>query len=265
VIDNHAWLALGVLLVAMQLVVWLGHRHGLQTRHAEAPPVPTEAVSALIALLGLLLAFTVSMAVSRFDARKQLVSDEANAIGTAALRARLLPEPYASESAGLFREYVARRVRWGDLARSSPLEAALLGDGERLQHELWKRAIAAADARRDPHSALYIAALNEVIDLQEARANVRTNRVPETVLLVLAGLSLLALAVASATYGSNGMRARRDLHVLAFAVWLVIWLIVDLDQPRRGFVKIGQDPMRRLLASLGGEPADAAAQAGADR
>ncbi|HEU4427787.1 MAG TPA: hypothetical protein VFT98_03450 [Myxococcota bacterium] len=150
-------------------------------------------------------------------------------------------------------------MRRGDLPRSSPLEASLLGSDQRVQRELWERAIAASEARRDPHGALYIASLNEVIDIQEERVNVRANRVPETVLYVLAGLSLLALTVASATYGSNGMRGRRDLHLLAFAVWLVIWLIVDLDQPRRGWVQISQSPMHRLLASLVAEAGNGSA------
>lgn len=249
-IDEYSRLALGVLLAAVHASVWLAHRLGRRARGAGAESVPTDGASALVALLGLLLAFTVSMAVARFEARKQLVVAEANAIGTAALRAQLLPEPLAQESAPLFREYVAGRLRWSEAPRDAPLQAQQERADAALHARLWELAIAAGDAPRDEQHALYVAALNELIDVHSERVHGRTNRVPETVLLLLAAIAVIALAVVGAIHGRNGTRRARDLHALAFSIWLVILLIVDLDQPRRGFIQVGQAPLAALAETL---------------
>ena len=191
------------------------------------------------------------MAVSRFDARKQLVIEEANAIGTAALRTELLPQPFAAESAALFREYVAGRLRWSEAARGAPIQAEQARADVALHARLWRLAIASAEVRRDDQHAIYIEALNAVIDIHAERTNLRSNRVPDAVLVLLAIIAALAVGVAGGVQGRSGSSSARDLHALTFAVWLVIALIVDLDQPRRGFIQVSQAPLAQLADALG--------------
>jgi hypothetical protein len=121
--------------------------------------------AAVLGLLALLLGFTFSMAASRFEARKELVRDETNAIGTTYLRTQFLPEPYKSNAARLLRQYVDTRL---ELQQFSHIPESLADINVRtahLQDQLWSEAVAVAD--RDPRSVptgLFIQALNEVID-----------------------------------------------------------------------------------------------------
>ena len=202
----------------------------------------------MLALLGLLLGFSVSLAVDRFDARKQLVIEEANAIGTAELRARLLPEPASSQSRALYAQYLDRRLEWGEAAGDEASQRRLASEAGEIQARLWRLALDGAASTPAPIVTFYAGALNEVIDREAERAQMRLNRVPETVLLLLAATTLLANALFAGVLGRNARKRTLDLHALAFATWLVIALIVDLDQPRRGWVQISQEPLRRLQA-----------------
>ena len=152
------------------LAVELGYRLGLiwqRRNHAdEVGPIGTMA-GATLALLAFLLAFVTGMSVNRFDNRRGLVVDEANAIGTTYLRAGYLDEPYASKSRALLREYVDVRI-----AALDPSKLAEMRDrSEQIHAELWSRAemVARANAQ-SPVAALYIQSLNEVIDLHTKRA-----------------------------------------------------------------------------------------------
>src|SRR5262249_43004420 len=164
--------------------------------------------AAVLALLGLLLGFSFSMAVSRFDARKQLVVEEANAIGTAYLRARLLPAPQREEVVELLRRYVENRIA----AAETRDGAAMQGTEQRaaeLQEQLWARAARAAD--RDPRSVvtgLFIQSLNDVFDIKEKRTVGLINHVPESALLLVAVVALCGTGLVGY---SCGLGARRML------------------------------------------------------
>jgi hypothetical protein len=97
-----------------------------------------------------------------------------------------------------------------------------------------------------PTFALYESALNEMFDVAAARTHVRANRIPETVLLLLGVMALLANGLFAGVLGRNHKKDIVDLHFLAFATWLVIALIVDLDRPRRGWVQVSQEPLSQL-------------------
>lgn len=200
-------------------------------------------------MLALLLGFTVSMAETRFEARKHLVIEEANAIGTAALRTDLLPPPVAERSRELFVRYLAARIRWGEEAGAPARQAEIQREESELQAELWQLSVAASTQRPSPTTALYVNALNAVIDLQAERAYTRANRVPPTVLFLLATIALLSTFALAVSLGQRGKRSAA-LHGLALATWLVFWLIVDLDQPRRGWIQVSQGPLVRLHQSL---------------
>ena len=239
-------LTLLALWVAVHVLTECAWRVGRRRGAAPEDDVSVEPASALLAVLGLLLAFTVSMAVDRFDARKQLVIDEANAIGTAELRSRLLPEAARAESRPLFDAYLDRRVRWGEGAGDEATQERLAREATDLQNRLWQIAERAAASTPTPVFALYESSLNKVIDIAAERSHVRANRIPETVLLLLAVTMLLANGLFAGVLGRKRKKSRLDLHLLALATWLVVALIVDLDRPRRGWVRVSQQPLVRL-------------------
>ena len=204
--------------------------------------------AAILGVLALLLGFTMSMAVSRFAVRKQLVLDEANAIGTSLLRAQLLPSPEGSEIARLLREYVNVRVQYGtagnDLARLESLHTQTA----HLQTELWTRA--ATYAQRDPSptkGGLLLQSLNQAIDLEATRWTAFQNHVPQSVIYVNAVVGLLAAMLVGYAFGVNGRRNIFSMCVLALAITLVLGVITDLDRPRTGFIRANQQPMIDLL------------------
>ena len=197
----------------------------------------------ILGVLGLLLGFTMSMAVSRFEVRKQLVLDEANAIGTSCLRTELLPVPQGSEIASLLRQYVDVRVQYGTAGNDLPLDA-LHTQTVRLQNEFWARAV--AYGQKDPNpvrAGLLLQSLNQAIDLESARTMALQNHVPASVIYVNAIVGLLAAMVVGYAFGLNGRRQIFSMCVLALAITLVLTLIIDLDRPRSGLIRISQQPM----------------------
>ena len=199
---------------------------------------------AILGVLALLLGFTMYTAVSRFDARKQLVLDEANAIGTSRLRTALLPAPEGPEIASLLRQYIDIRVQYGtsgnDLARLDGLNVQTA----RLQNEFWARATAYGQKDPDPvRAGLLLQSLNQVIDLESARRLAFQNPVPESVIYVNCIVGLLASMLVGYTFGLSGRRQIFSTCVFALAITLVLALIIDLDRPRSGFIRVSQQPM----------------------
>ena len=204
----------------------------------------TTVEAALLGILGLLLGFTMSMAVSRFEIRKQLVLDEANAIRTSYLRARLLHAPEGSEMANLLRQYIDVRVQYGtpgyDLAR----RASLRTQSARLLDELWARAVDYAQKDADPaRSNLLLQSLNQVFDLEAARWMAFQDPVPDTVIYVNGIVGLLAVLLVGYAFGLHGRRQIFSGCVLALAITLVFGVIIDLDRPGTGFIQVGQQSM----------------------
>jgi membrane protein YdbS with pleckstrin-like domain len=206
-------------------------------------------VGSMLALMAFLLAVTMGMASDRFDSRRQLVLDEANAIGTVYLRAGYLPEPASDQSRELLRAYAPLRVNTADEAQ---LEANFARSGE-LQDELW--AIAESLAREEPGSevlALYISALNDMIDLGESRLTaIQYARVPETVILLLYLGAALTLGMVGFHAGLHRHRSLISAVVLVIILGAVIMLVVDLDRPRRGFLQVSQQPMLDVIDQIG--------------
>jgi hypothetical protein len=204
-------------------------------------------VGATLALLALMLAFTFGLAGSRFEDRRQVVLSEANAIGTAYLRAGLLPEPMRTETQSLFREYLDVRL---DAVNPDKLSYAIT-KSEELQNRLWAQAVAASEKDRSPIAALFIQSLNEVIDLHAVRmlAALRS-RVPAVIWIVLFLLSFLSMAMMG--YHEALTNSRRSIAILALILGFssVLFLIVDLDRPRQGTLQVSQQAMIDLRNSM---------------
>ncbi len=249
-------LALGLavaLLGALLLVIELGRRIG--TRAMAGDPVGTQAGAgvvdaAVFGLLGLLVAFTFSGAATRFEARRQLVVEEANAIGTAYLRLDVLPAAAQPALRARFREYLDSRLA---AYRAMPDMAAVeaeLGRTTRLQEEIWHRAVAACGEPGVAPStpALVLPALNAMIDIVTTRTVAARTHQPMAIFAMLFALVLVGALLVG--YGMSGAPSRNLVHMIGFAlaVTVVIYVILDLEFPRVGLIRL--DRFDRVLEEL---------------
>jgi hypothetical protein len=229
-----------LLLVAVALEI--GHRLGRRLTHADEEEVASLR-AAVIGLAGLLLAFSLSMAQTRYDLRKNLVVEEGNAIGTLYLRADVLTDAAAGELRDRLRRYIDVRIGLHlshfDEARRARAER----DQSRLQHEMWS--IVMREELRDPRlttTPLVTTVMNEVIDIAATRKAADANRVPNAVLLLL----VVAITLAGLAIGYRPGERRRGTAVAAsFAILatLTLFTLLDLDRPTRGLVRISEQPL----------------------
>jgi hypothetical protein len=232
-----------------------GFRLGLRRHDGIADAARSEfgtVQGAILGMLGLLLAFTFSMAVQRYDLRRQLVLEEANDIGTTYLRAAMLPEPAATTARDLLRRYVDVRLRVQAGGDERATVAAMVADSEPLHAALWEQAVAVARSRPDALPvALFVQSLNAVIDDHAKRLTAFEARVPDFVLEMLALFAVVA--VVGVGYGCGLAGGRSPFAMLGFALLLtaLALVILDLDQPRQGLITVNQAPMRALRASIG--------------
>jgi hypothetical protein len=241
-----------LLIVAILLVVFeVGYRVGRwwQVRTPEETEGPTGVlVGSLLALLAFLLAITMGMASDRFDARRALVLEESNAIGTTYLRAGYLPAPYGDESRALLREYVPLRINVADRQRL----AANFARSAEIHSELWAIVELVAREQSSDIFALYIESLNETIDLHSTRVtSLVYGRVPETVVILLILGAALTLGMVGYSAGLTGRRGLLSAVVLVVVLAAVLTLVIDLDRPREGFLQVSQQPMIDLMEQLG--------------
>jgi hypothetical protein len=230
-------LFLGVLLFLV-----IGRRIGVR-RAAQDPEGARAGVAAVegavFGLMGLLIAFTFSGAAARFDARRQLIVDEANAIGTAWLRLDLVPATAQPAIRQGFRDYLdSRLATYRNLSDREAVEQEW-ARSVRLQGEIWTRAVAAC---REPGTQqatmLLLPALNQMIDISTTRAMATRMHPPVIIFAMLFGLSLIAALLAG--FAMVGGRSPSWLHVIGFAAVMAItvYVILDLEYPRRGLIRV---------------------------
>jgi len=246
----------GVFVLTMALCVTLVEvgaaysRAGLRNSAKAPDRPPGSMVGSLLGLLAFTLAFTFSMAADRFSARKALVLDESNAIGTTYLRAALLPPKEGLEIRRLLREYTAARV-----SVSKENAEAVAKQSEAIHGRLWAQTkLVAAEPMDSEIRSLFIASLNETIDLHQSRKTVGMQyRIPSTIWLVLYLLITLAMLAVGYQVGMSGARRLRGAPVLALAFSLVILMIADLDRPAEGFLRVNQQPLIDVQHSMAGD------------
>jgi hypothetical protein len=211
--------------------------------------------SATLGLLALIIGFTFAMTLSRFEARRDAIVNEANAIGTTALRARLLPQPYRTETLNLLREYVRIRLDVIESNRSLAELETSVDRSNAIQEALWQqaKAVAANDNGMVP-TGLFIVTLNEMIDNQGKRLAALRNRVPNLVLLGLFGIAAVGGGFAGYASGLDAKRTRLPLYLMGLLVCSVILVILDLDRPSSGFIRNDHQPMIDTAAAIAGFP-----------
>lgn len=252
-LDPLPILVVFVLIAVILLAVFeVGYRVGRwwQEKTPDEKEGPTSMlVGSLLALMAFLLAVTMGMASDRFDTRRGLVLEEANAIGTTYLRAGYLPEPARTDSRELLREYVPLRINVADRQQL----AANYARSTEIHADLW--AIAEELARTTPDSdllGLYIETLNQTIDLHATRATaIVYARVPETVLILLIIGAALTMGMVGYSAGLTRRRSFLGAAVLVIVLSAVLTLVVDLDRPRDGFLQVSQQPLIELQDQIG--------------
>jgi hypothetical protein len=250
--DLPAWSAFVLTLFWILGAFELGYRFGA-VRHRSASdekPGPVGQLGvATLGMLGFFLAFAFGLAANRYEGKRQLVIDEANAIGTTYLRADFLEEPARGKARQLLREYVETRLaplRGGDLVQA-------IARSEALQAELWALVVAnTAGAQATPRTGLLIASLNETIDLHGKRliAGVHS-RIPVPIFVVLDLMTVLAMV--SIGYHAALSETRRSPAIVPLALTLavVMWLIAELDRGHEGLLMVSQQPLVEALRGMG--------------
>jgi hypothetical protein len=206
---------------------------------------------AVLGLLALMIAFSFAIALSRFEARRDAVLDEANAIDTTALRARLLPSPYGAEALKSLREYVQIRLGITQKVASTAELKSTIDRSNEIQEALWQNAMSLAAKDTGMATSLYIQALNGMIDSQAKHLEALRSRVPNIVFVALYGVAMMAFALAGYANGLLEVRrVRLPVYITGVLVSAVILLIQDLDRPTGGFIQVSQQPMIDTAASI---------------
>jgi len=251
--SNEAVIALGflaLLVAGIEIGFNLGRRSKSRLTDKVRSDVSTMSAT-LLGLLGLLLGFTISMAVFRYETRTQLVQEEANAIGTAYLRTQVLPDEDRDAFAGLLSAYVDSRLHYAGLSKDPEEIRTAREECLRLNGEIWARAAnyAKKDLQMVP-SGLFLQTLNDAIDLESTRWMSFNNRVPETVIYLNGLVALLAVNMLGYSLGLGGHRHLYSTCLLAVAIAVVMVVSIDLDRPRQGLVHVSQQPMIELQKQL---------------
>lgn len=240
-------ITVGVVLLSVECGFRYG-RYRLQRGSTEREGPVGSMVSATLALLAFLLAFTFSMAASRFEDRRVGVVNEANAIGTAYLRAGYLPDAARDEIRRLLREYLDTRLTLRRLEQVPEI----LAHSDMIHTRLWTQVEQLA--KNDPHSVpvgLLIQSLNDLIDLHTKRVSAGLHsRIPDTIWIVLFVVTVLAMGATGYQegLGSNNRTPVTFALVMAFAG--VIYLISDLDRTHEGYLNVSQRSLIELQKSI---------------
>ena len=208
-------------------------------------------VGSMLGLLALLLAFSFAMGVDRYEERRHLVVQEANAIGTSYLRAQLLDEPHRTRLSNLLINYTENRIALGTADREN-IPGRLAGN-DRLLTEIWAAVTAARDsAQAHGITVPLLATYNEVIDLDTERKVARIVRVPEAVLFLLYGFLVITAGILG--FVLEERRAWFGAGVLFVLLSLYVSIIADLNRPASGNIRESQEPMLMLRQSLKSQP-----------
>lgn len=252
----------GIFLVTVgfvMLAIEAGYRYGraVHKRSEDEKESPVSAIAgSILGLVAFMLAFTFGLVANRFDDRKSLVREEANAIRTAWARSDFLPEPDRAEAKRLFFGYVDRGLEAIQGIQSgaqsiSHMEKAV-AEAKATQRRLWDMAV--ANARRDMNSdvaALYVESLNEMASVRANRVMIGLrHRVPPPIWIVLYTLTFCGMASVGYQTGIAGSRRSSARPFLALSFSMVVTLIAALDRPDSPFLKVSQLPLIELRGQM---------------
>jgi hypothetical protein len=254
--ETPSLVIIGLLLLATIAVVeagiLVGRKYGRNTWN-NAHDIHTALTTAVLALMALMLAFTFSLSVTRFDLRKNLIVSEATAIQSVRNGVDYLaPQPKA-QALTLLGSYLQQRIAFLEVGNDPPREREAIAKSRSLHTEMWKIATDSAnyeapdaEVRSVQYSEL-TEALLKLNDVSRQREAARERRVPQAALLMLFALALGSGAVLAYISGASAHPDRLATYVVLCLVCLVIYLIIDFDRPRRGLMRLDSAPLRELV------------------
>lgn len=248
-----AVILLAVLLFSLEIGYTLGKWMKNRQEHDAISGSKDIAVGSMFALLGLIMAFTYAFTVSRADQRKQVIVDEANAIGTAFLRTELTSEPERSELRRLLLDYARTRVANTAISKDTQAFKKAVARSMMVQAELWPatvRMVKGKSGSPGPLEISIVQAINEVLDMQGQRAKNATDRLPGVTLLMLVFIAAASLAVAGFNSGLDGPLNRWRMTILTSVLAMVMLIIIDFDLPMRGFIEVSQMPLEKVIDGM---------------
>lgn len=226
------------------VALWIGRRLGKKVlaRHGSiGHDGVTSLETAVFALLGLMIAFTFSGALNRFDVRRAQAVDEANAMGTAWLRIDLLPSTAQPKLRESFKGYVDARIATYDKLPDIVAARAEVARASELQGVVWAQAVTALRSAqaRPGTDLLVLPALNQMFDLSTVRVTATQIHPPMMIYAMLIGLAVASALLAG--YQTAAEKAYDWVHQVGFAtiVALTVYVILDIEYPRLGFIRIG--------------------------
>lgn len=235
------------ILIAYEIFFRIGTFYQKITDH-EVKSQSSAIQTGILGLLALLLGFTFNMALQRFDNRSHAVIKEANAIGTALLRTKLLPKPYDSTTYSLLQKYVDLRIEISSVDLTIKTQRKSIDDKtDEIQNLIWDESINAA--RIDPRpvtTGYFIASLNDLIDARGERNNLLQRHVPEVILFLLFFTFIIGGAMMGYTSGLGLKRAYIPTVIFSLLLVLVVFIILDLDRPKRGLIMVNQGSLIEL-------------------
>jgi hypothetical protein len=203
-------------------------------------------LGATLTLLALIIGFSFSMAVSRYDERKNYEEAEANAIGTEYVRADLLPTRDALRVRELLKKYVDQRVLFYTTGSQQRL-ATINADTAELQNELWSAVLPGAAAQPTPPLALVVSGMNDVLNSQGYTQAAWWNRIPIAAWALMAAIAVCCNLLIG--YGAH-RTDRRIFLIVPVAVSIAFFLISDIDSPRGGTIRVAPQNLLSLSQSL---------------
>lgn len=239
-----------LMLLGMAAGYFIGkYRHGIVDE--EFRTQTTAVQGSLLGLLALLLGFTFSLALARHDTRSEAVVHEANAIGTAWLRIGFLSEAEQPEARADLRRYLRLRTEAGEVSADQHVRRdRLVANAEATFDELWEQAARLTAAGGGPALVSYATALNDMIDALGTRDAAIERHVPEIVLMMLFVTFILSGAMLGYGAGVTGSLPATPVYLMLLLIVLLVFMIIDLDRPRRGLIEVNQEPMRALLVTI---------------
>jgi hypothetical protein len=242
-----------VLMLLMSLVLfWIAAKIGAFL-HARQKNVDSNTfedfkltLGATLTLLGLIIGFTFSMAVSRYDQRKNLEEEEANAIGTEYNRADLLSANEASTVRALLKSYLDQRILFYVTSNAEQLRE-INEHTSKIQGELWKSVAAAASEQPTPIRSIVISGMNDVLNSQGYTQAAWWNRIPTAAWALMITIGLFCNLMVG--YVADG-RSALLLWVLPIALGVSLFLIADIDSPGFGVIRVNPRNLQSLATSL---------------
>ena len=243
-----------VVMLASGLLIFATSELGFRVARGKAAAAKAHEPSFLLqgaafTLLALLMGFSFSMALGRYDARRGALMREANAIATTYYRADLLDPKTAAAERQALRSYIATRIEFARADAQPQRRAAADAESARLQRLLWHLTDRAAE--RDPHSTmvpLFVAALNDTINLSTEQRVVLNNHIPDVVIAWLLLIALIGALMLGYGFGREGNHAIVFKAIFAVMVALVFGLVLDLDRPQRGIIRVNLAPLQSVQA-----------------